>query len=36
MLVYKAMSKFLGDGVHAEVLDFPTHRQPYRSPLARQ
>ena len=23
MLVYKAMYKFLDDGVHAEVLDFP-------------
>ena len=23
MLVYKAMFKFLNDGVHAEVLDFP-------------
>ncbi len=23
MLVYKAMYKYLGDGVHAEVLDFP-------------
>ncbi len=23
MLSYKAMYKFLGDGVHGEVLDFP-------------
>ncbi|MCD6506309.1 hypothetical protein J7M22_06750 [Candidatus Poribacteria bacterium] len=23
MLIYKAMYKFLDDGVHAEVLDFP-------------
>ena len=27
MLVYKAMYKFLDQGVHAEVLDFPGSHQ---------
>ena len=35
MLVYKAMFKFLDEGVHGETLDFPgaiTHGKTWRKP----